>query len=154
NRAACQSNLRQIGVATHNLHEHYRVLPPLCAPNATTALSVPGPFKGAVGFTVFHWLLPFVEEDTVFQGLDPHATDYSGIGRRIAIPCYLCPSDASSAGGMSRTANQGANIWGAANYAANYFVFGNPSLASTEGANRIPQSFPDGVSNTIFYAEK
>src|SRR5262249_7510658 len=39
-----------------------------------------------------------------------------------------------------------------------YYAFGNPLGSSTaereQGSNRIPASFPDGLSNTIFYTER
>src|SRR5581483_9352520 len=62
-RAQCRHNLQQIGLATHHLHDTYRVLPPLVAPSEYFQITTgPAAFQGATGFTVFTWLLPFLEQ--------------------------------------------------------------------------------------------
>jgi len=152
-RTQCANNLKQLGIAIHSLHDVNEVLPPLAAPNAVLPITVDGPYKGAVGFTVFHWLLPYIEQDNVYKALIPAATDYSGLQYFRVIPTYLCPSDPSSLAGKSQTTYGSAEYWGAGDYGANYYVFGNPNARSVQGANRIPASFPDGISNTIFFAE-
>ena len=163
-RTACRSSLRQIGLALHTMHDAKRYLPPLAAPTSLTALSVPGPYKGAIGFTVFTWLLPFLEEDVLFRQADRNVnTPVSGApgrGRVYSVPIatFRCPSDGSSEGGMSLTKNGGADGWAVGNYAANYNVFGNP-LASTpddrvQGRARIPQTFADGTSHVVMLAER
>src|SRR5215469_13067798 len=64
-RMSCSNNLKQIGLATHHLNDTYRVLPPLAAASSSSNLTVQGPYQGATGFTVFDWLLPFVEQDNL-----------------------------------------------------------------------------------------
>jgi prepilin-type N-terminal cleavage/methylation domain-containing protein/prepilin-type processing-associated H-X9-DG protein len=165
-RIKCGNNLRQIGIATHNTHDNYGFLPPLCVntalPNlnySSSPLQLAGPYQGAIGFTVFTWLLPFVEEDNLFKGAfttAPPNTNNSGGLQYHVVKKYMCPSDPtpSAANGLGATTYGGANGWGASNYAANYLVFGDPPRGNTEGSARIPASFPDGESNTIFYAER
>jgi prepilin-type N-terminal cleavage/methylation domain-containing protein len=152
-RVQCANNLRQLGIATQGVHDLFHVLPPLCAPSAVQPLTVAGPYAGPVGYTVFHWLLPHIEQEPVYHRLIRDRTDYSGIQYADVIPTYLCPADPSSANGKSRTPYDGASAWGAGNYGANYYVFGDPDRATMEGARRIPASFPDGTSNTVFFAE-
>jgi prepilin-type N-terminal cleavage/methylation domain-containing protein len=164
-RLSCSNNLKQIGLATHNLHEANKVLPPLCVNTAlpgrnysASPLALPGPYHGAVGTTVFFWLLPFLEEDNLFRAANNDVNTVVG-GRTVyghVVKKYLCPSDPSPSGGtgLGATTSGGANNWGTGNYSANYLVFGDPPNHNTEGAARIPSSFPDGLSNTIFYAER
>ncbi len=94
-RAECISNLRQIGIATHNFHDTYRQLPPLLIDS-----SAPG---GAIYGTYFARILPFLEAQAVQdlfdmdapfgmvnQAAPPNWTATKGSDCRI--PQYLCPS--------------------------------------------------------------
>jgi prepilin-type N-terminal cleavage/methylation domain-containing protein len=81
-------------------------------------------------------------------------------GATFRVKTFICPSDPS----VGVAALEG---WGQGDcsYAANFFVFGNPKWdpfkhmnmhpwISSMGTNSIPGSIPDGLSNTIFFAEK
>jgi prepilin-type N-terminal cleavage/methylation domain-containing protein/prepilin-type processing-associated H-X9-DG protein len=163
-RAQCANNLHQIGVATHSLHDHIGRLPPLCSPWFTTALTVPGPYQNAVGFTVFDWLLPYIEQDNLYRAAgQPGDVSNMANGRTIyatPVKTYLCPSDPSPSTGsrLGATTNGDANQWAIGNYCANYFIFGNPlagdPTSREQGASRIPAVMPDGLSNTIVYTER
>src|SRR5581483_9519141 len=48
----------------------------------------------------------------------------------------------------------GGSFWAAGSYAYNFQVFGDPGSGSWQGAGRIPGTVTDGLSNTIFFAEK
>lgn len=152
----CRNNSKQIIYATHNLHNDYNRLPPACAPSAVQQLTVPGPFAGPYGRTVFHWLLPYIEQQNIYSNLDPKQT-YNGLQYYQVIKTYVCPSDESANAGKSSTFYGGAHNWGAGNYGANYYVFGNPNAGNSslrvQGENRMPANFPDGLSNTIFFGE-
>jgi prepilin-type N-terminal cleavage/methylation domain-containing protein len=166
-RTQCANNLRQIGLATHNLSTAMRTLPPLCAPSSSTALTVPGPYQGAVGFTVFDWLLPYVEEDNLYnvaqRNVNTHVNT-SATPQVFAqvVKTYRCPFEPRPVGpygdGLGSTTDGGEDLWAIGNYAANYFIFGNPNGADTthreQGANRIPTVFVDGSSNVIVYTER
>jgi prepilin-type N-terminal cleavage/methylation domain-containing protein/prepilin-type processing-associated H-X9-DG protein len=153
NRMKCSSNMKQLGLAIHNCNDTYGYLPPAHAPDATQPISLAAPpFNGPVGYTIFHWMLPFIEQDNVWKALNP-ATSYSGIQYYQVIKTYLCPSDPSITNGMCRTFYGGANGWAATCYGANYQVFGNPASGHTRGSNTLPNVAPDGLSSTVFFAE-
>jgi prepilin-type N-terminal cleavage/methylation domain-containing protein len=161
-RLQCANNLKQIGIATHSLHDTYNVLPPLTAPAQTKPLTIPGPFQ-AVGFTVFDWLLPFIDQDVMFQKANYKADTVIGGPGWGYVGCnpvktYICPAEPQLTGplgyGMASSAHGPATKWAFGSYAANYYVFGDPSKPTVEGASRIPASFPDGTSNVIVYTER
>jgi prepilin-type N-terminal cleavage/methylation domain-containing protein len=166
-RTQCTNNLRQAALATHGSHDQRGALPPLSAPNKVQPVTVPRAYRQGYGFTVFTWLLPFLEE----QGLYSLATSGTlgvrtpvpgapgqGVVSSVPVGAYLCPSDSTHAGGLALTTNGGANTWAVGSYAANYNVFGNPPAATVaarlEGVSRIPASVPDGASKTVMLAER
>lgn len=154
-RAKCKNNLKQLGLATHNIHDVNGVLPPLCAPSATSSITLAAPaYVGQQGRTVFHWLLPYIEQNNLFEKLGP--TAYGGLQYNQVIESYLCPTETSKADGKCMTTYGGANNWGAANYGANYYAFGNPQETNAsrrvQGQNRF-SIFTDGTSHSIAFAE-
>src|SRR5438067_269288 len=124
NRTQCINNLKQLGLAAHNCHDTYKVLPPMGGPTWDVAVTT-GPFKGLVG-TVFMALLPFVEQGSLYAksgGNCNFATGFTVRAGEVPIKTYRCPSDSSPAGSAGQLTNNAG--WGVGNYAANYYVFGN-----------------------------
>jgi prepilin-type N-terminal cleavage/methylation domain-containing protein len=162
-RMTCSNNVKQLGIATHSLNDTYGGLPPLCAPNQNTAISNSGPYNGAIGFTVFHWLLPYIEQGALFDKSNKNSqTNIGGPGWGY-VSCYplktfQCPSEPMPNGpegfGMASTLNGPATKWAYGNYAANYYVFGTPANGDVQGSTKFPAGLPDGTSNTILYTER
>ena len=143
-RASCSNNLKQIGLALHNLNDtNGGLLPPV-----TGAF----PASSANSGTMFYYLLPFIEQAPLYSmsasatGTFSASNPVSGGVRAYGtvIKTYLCPSDASAPPGNVH--NTGLATQATSNYAAN-------PLAFVAGAG-IPRSFPDGLTNTILIAER
>ena len=166
-RGQCSNNLKQIGLATLTCDNAKGVLPPLCVGKVTSTgtyanhdnspILVEGPYKGYTGFTVFCFLLPYLEQGPLFErSLGNVGTSVDG--KRLfawPIPAYRCPDEPSPSArsGMTATTNGGANNWAASNYGANFLVFGDLAKQTTEGATTLEQ-IRDGTSNTVFYTER
>jgi prepilin-type N-terminal cleavage/methylation domain-containing protein/prepilin-type processing-associated H-X9-DG protein len=164
-RTSCQNNLKQIGLATQNINDTIGVLPPLCAPDGWTALRLAAPCYNGGPWTVFAFLLPYIEQQNVYNQLSKgdvprsanYGSGYCGGQYQTVIKTYVCPSDPSVANGYCTTTYTGANAFAAGCYGANYYIFGNPGGNSdavcVQGANTLPRSVPDGLSNTILFGE-
>ncbi len=90
-RSGCSNNLRQVGVALHNHHDHHGRLPPL--PYSTS--SDPN-FR--FGWTVH--ILPYIEHDVLWKAslraLQSELATWKNpphIGFATVIKLYVCPSD-------------------------------------------------------------
>lgn len=179
-RIQCANKMRQFGIAMHACHDTFGVLPPLSVQwprppqpadialfpvgmaNAISRskMRMPGPFNGTYGTTIWYFLLPFLEQDVVYNTWYPWPQNTIG-GTALnynVIQAYLCPSEPSpSAANGGQMLITTAGGWAGGNYAANYFVFGDASAPSGgvyEGSSKIPASFPDGTSNVIVFAER
>jgi prepilin-type N-terminal cleavage/methylation domain-containing protein len=94
-RMKCSSNLKQIGIALHGYHDSQGSFPPGYIDGNQNPSSTPdndvGPGWGWAAF-----LLPFLEQETVYKQID--FTQPVGMGDNVAISqyplaIYQCPSD-------------------------------------------------------------
>jgi len=174
-RLACANNLRQIGIASHTLHSSRGRLPPLhgrffqkSAPYDTAT------YTFTYANTALFWFLPFIERTADYDGaLEPSTGFYNSdrfpvSTRKVSV--YICPSDASLGPGGLQMApgNPTAATTPGASYAANAqalakadgtgFIANDPNDPATgpayENTSRISQSFTDGTTHTVLYAEK
>jgi prepilin-type N-terminal cleavage/methylation domain-containing protein len=163
-RVRCQNDLKQIGLATHMLSDAAGRLPPLAVndknnpgpSHSDSLVTVRGPYYRSVGTTAFFWLLPYVEQEPLFRQANGNVNTLID-GRpawAAVIPLFLCPSDPAGGDGRGVTTNENSDLWGAGNYGANYLVFGDPSAGRVDGKAVLPGSVPDGLSNTVLYAER
>ncbi len=155
NRMKCSNNAKQIVLASHNCHDNFGVMPPMSAPCADPLFDfcfTPSTMKfGRHHYTIFQFLLPFLEQDPIYKALS--LTGYAGGQYYQVIPILICPSDPSVSQGKNTTSHGGAMYWGASCYGANNYVFGNPPAGHTMNEITIPAAVPDGLSNTVFFAE-
>ncbi|QDV44623.1 hypothetical protein Enr13x_44910 [Stieleria neptunia] len=92
-RMSCSNNLKQIGLAMHNYDDVHGNLPP-----SALGVRVGGTSRRPVqrgGLTAFVAILPFVEEDALFQQFDLNADAWSPQNEAPAKKTpevYLCPS--------------------------------------------------------------
>ncbi|MSU76461.1 MAG: DUF1559 domain-containing protein [Gemmataceae bacterium] len=162
-RTQCTNNLKQIGLATHSINDANKVLPPMCAPGYTNTITLAAPmYNNVTGFTVFGFLLPYLDQGSLYEasGMDVNTLIPLVTGAafyKTPVVVYLCPADASTTNGRSQTPLGTADQWAVGNYAANYFIFGNPmgtTTAACEQGNNKLTVFQDGTSNTVMFAER
>jgi prepilin-type N-terminal cleavage/methylation domain-containing protein len=164
-RTQCINNMRQMGIATHNMNDTYKYLPCVFTndgwgaayPNGATFTHKDGngntvPLEG----TYMFFLLPFIEHNDIYElhlnntgdakqmGLQWNNDGYSN----MVVKTYICPSDPTVGANGSPLDGWG---WAAGNYAANWLVFGDPWNHPNAS---IPRTFVDGTSNTIMFAER
>lgn len=165
-RLQCANNVKQIGLAVQRIAEANGVLPPLSVLRSNnpgpyqncSRIEVEGHYRGAIGYTLFNWLLPYIEQVSLFEKANRDVNTVVG-GEPITghfIAAYLCPDEPMrTSNGHAATSNGGANNWAIGNYAGNYMVFGAPGSSSynSEGATTMAH-IRDGMSNTLFIAER
>jgi hypothetical protein len=125
-RAKELNNLKQLCLGLHNYHATYVVLPPGVDDEHFSATSK---------------LLPFLEQDNVFKQIDFKKSiddKANAAARKVKIKTFLSKGD---------PIESVKDEWGATNY-----LF-NDKLFSLNSKAKIPNSFPDGTSNTIVIGE-
>ena len=158
-RTQCSNQLRQHGLSAHNFHDSILSFPPLNAPSSSAKITVPPKFP-AIGFTVFTWLLPYIEQKNLYDGsnLDVNTTVSGTIVYRTVLKVHLCPSEQSSPGGKGSTTHGGANVWAVGNYAANAYMLGYyRGVPVGPAQHETPQRFADivdGTSNVVMMTER
>lgn len=115
-RMSCQNNIKQIGLAVHLFENQYKHLPP--GLKTYTAKGASGNVTNWYGNPVFAYLLPFVEQQNVYERWDwsetmlaatrntrERSNDRAALSRHSleavsasSIPTFLCPSDLTGNG--------------------------------------------------------
>ena len=175
-RAQSINNLKQMGLAIHNMNDTNGVLPPMVGNYPRQGAGVPPqtPYLG----TVFYFMLPYIEQDTIYKGMPtgvapfpPHFDSWYCV---YGIKTYRSPLDPTQPT-TGAPIDTGSPRYGTS-YAPNEWVFDAqtyPSLALANVTNHtqlpgngsspngqvppfasIPRTFLDGTSNTILFVEK
>lgn len=147
-RAACQNNLKQIGIAAHNHESSFKFFPPAGAYPAKAL---------AESFSFHAYLLPYLEQENL-QRLINFSLSYSVqpqvTQQRVAT--YLCPAEMND-----KPRPDGALVHYPLSYGVNlgtWMVYDASSGRGGDGAFVInertaPRNFSDGLSNTVGLAE-
>jgi prepilin-type N-terminal cleavage/methylation domain-containing protein len=154
-RAECMNRVKQIVLATMTLYGSRNIMPPLAAPCADpaypTCFTSTDSAYGRHNYTLFQFILPYIEQESTSEQLTTEG--YAGGKFFEPMPSLLCPCDPSIRKGLCTTPYGSANQWGASCYGGNNYFFGDPRAQTTVGEARLPNSAPDGLSSTIFFAE-
>jgi len=128
NRAKCENNLKQMALAMLSFHDANHAFPP--------AFAKPSNYGWGA------WILPFVEENSLFNSLNPNGTTLAvSAYTTLPLSVYSCPSDAGP------TINASFSGFAKSNYAVSEQV--------SDGGSAIQiQSITDGTSNTIMIGER
>jgi prepilin-type N-terminal cleavage/methylation domain-containing protein len=160
-RTQTTNNLKQIVLASHSCNDAYKKLPTTlgCFPNDGNNINWGTSYLPSRFGTQFYFLLPFIEEQNIYKspevsggpgdpnGQPPHQSN--SWWSHAVVPTYQAPDDP--------TLPASGQTWGgrgATSFAANWHVFrgGWGEDWQVGGKSRLPQSIPDGTSNTIFFA--
>jgi hypothetical protein len=138
----CSNNLKTLILGLHNCHDTYGLLPPIVG-------DFP-PDKHGHGTILFH-LLPYFDQNELYKSSEGEKDHFSiwnnGVYSKV-VDLFLCPADTS--GGKD---NRYEGWLALSSYGANFQVFGDPVNNTMQGSSRIA-SVTDGLSNTIFFAER
>jgi prepilin-type N-terminal cleavage/methylation domain-containing protein len=160
NRAQCENNLKQLGLATQNCADaHGGELPPAYWTYPFRSVT-----KGYFAASAMFWLLPYVEQQNVYemvmaQGSYNKPLNYGGASP-VTIKVYQCPSDLTIKTAVSATGETPGSV---VSYGGNAMVFGTimtlpqsttVTVVREKGGTEMPRDLPDGTSNTIFWTER
>jgi prepilin-type N-terminal cleavage/methylation domain-containing protein len=163
-RMSSANNLKQMGLAIHNMNDSQGVLPPMVGyyPQSTNNGNGVAGSVGNMQGTCFFFMLPYIEQANTQNTMAANPAWNSSWWAAYNIKTYVSPADPSaSPTGIFDTGSPRYST----SYAPNETIFSNtPSTVLAQNQDnwygntvpyaRIPTTFPDGLSNTITFAEK
>ncbi|MFO1019142.1 MAG: DUF1559 domain-containing protein [Planctomycetales bacterium] len=178
-RTQCKNNIHQIGIALHNYHDVYKMLPPgWIGVDATGTLNI----HGNNGWGWAAKILPQMDQMALFNSINFHApVEHASnlLPRTSFVAAYVCPSDTNQNKWTIYDHSGGSPVNGVELAPSNYVgVFGTSDIDDCEETvpanwalpTPYPQcggegaffhnskinftSFTDGVSNTFMVGER
>ena len=173
-RTQCGNNLKQIGLALHNYHGNFNVLPPsyLYLPGGGGLQGAPDPTNGDAG-PGWAWamlVLPQMDQSPLYNAFNinvPCWDPKNAAAAQTSLPTYLCPSSANPDSAFNVISGNGRTlaVFSRGNYVAsagNFGVWDDPSPNLSNAANGVFyrnsrtrfNDIVDGLSQTVFIGEK
>lgn len=161
-RSQCNNNLKQIGIALHNYHDVHKVFPASYVDWGPTR-NYPRPPEQRWGWGTM--ILPFIEQQPVYDALDPGHTigavsPAHAATMQTVLNCYLCPSD-DRRNGLSRhfrtpVVGGSSTAMGLSNYVISESVAAYGRDTGTSHPHNVHPiaAIRDGTSNTMLVAER
>jgi len=154
-RMESQNNLKQMSLALHTANDTYKMLPPTAGWYPMKSGGQGGQRPAQHG-TIFHFILPFIEQGNVYKlSYDVSWLDQPNGGQaHVVIPIYQAPADITlPTNGVAPPWNNRALI----SYGSNAYVLGGEGVPnrSNYASISLPQiAVADGTSNTIAFGER
>ncbi len=160
-RSQCVNNIKQLGLAAHNVHDTYNVFPPASATGGAhnSRVARRGPYNNLAGSFLFH-ILPYIEQTSLYDGAvaaggNMDSTVNSKRVNAYIIEAYRCPSERSPASSTGMGHPSGPDGTHAiSNYGVNYMVFSKRQAADDGEGAATMASITDGTTNTVFFGER
>jgi prepilin-type N-terminal cleavage/methylation domain-containing protein/prepilin-type processing-associated H-X9-DG protein len=178
NRTSCANNLKQLGLAAHNFNDTYHRFPSgINLPISTQSGAVfPTNFlvkSGKIGqppvpnefISLFEALMPFYEQDNVYNVLDLTQREYANCNGQTSpgstiVKILICPSDLLDSNVSTYTTKGVTYYFGMNSYGGNegtrsWYI----SSMTTDGIFWINSKvkiadIKDGTSNTLLFGER
>ena len=148
-RIQCSNNLKQVGVAIHGYASANSDKLPAISNYSSSGIPC---------YYVPFWfsLYPHIEQDNLYNRVQGNTYAYANGNNSAVVKILICPSDATSNGGLCTAGQVG---WAGTSYAPNYYVFGTANVATSSGvyvsqAQYTIGNIPDGTSNTVGIVER
>jgi prepilin-type N-terminal cleavage/methylation domain-containing protein len=167
NRIKCENNLKQIGVALHNYHDTYGLLP--TGQDLSTVLPDGSP-NYHDNWTWLARILPYVEQQNLYNLADAYArggpssryTDPysppSNPAQYTPMPVYSCPNDSRELTASFADENEGTGSMIDVAFTGYLGVSGSDYRHREgvffTGSNIAFKDITDGLSNTLFVGER
>ena len=174
-RSQCKNNLKQIGLALHNYHDTHSVFPPGAIAIRFTGVAVaptdaePGRTAVAGGWAWSVFVLPFLEQSTLYQALNPNGNNFPAApdqNTRTILSVFQCPTEASPAihtatamGGNGSNDGHARSSYPAVAGSGANADYANKTGFETRGilwynSKTSLRDVTDGTSNTMIVAER